>query len=74
MVYWGELEKKYASELSQQQDVFSSEQGAQRQKDFRSINYQANVDTEDLLSLTCYHSNCFAVMACCAPAVLQKRP
>ena len=37
MVYWGVLEKKYASEVSQQQDVFSSEQGAQRQQDFRSV-------------------------------------
>lgn len=37
VVYWGVLEKKYASEVSQQQDVFSSEQSDQRQKDFRYI-------------------------------------
>ena len=35
VVYWDVLEKKYASEVNQQQEVFSSEQGSQRQKDFR---------------------------------------
>lgn len=36
VVYWGVLEQKYASEVSQQHDVFSTEQSSQRQKDFRS--------------------------------------
>jgi len=35
VVYWDVLEKKYASEISQQQEVFNSEQGDQRQKDFK---------------------------------------
>ena len=36
VVYWDVLEKKYASEVSQQQDVFGGEQAEQRKKDFRS--------------------------------------
>ncbi len=35
VVYWDVLEKKYAVEVSQQQEVFSGEQGDQRQKDFK---------------------------------------
>jgi len=35
VVYWDVLEKKYASEISEQQEVFNAEQGDQRQKDFK---------------------------------------
>lgn len=35
VVYWDVLEKKYASEVEQQRDVFGSEQAEQRKKDFR---------------------------------------
>ena len=35
VVYWDVLEQKYASEVSQQQEVFGGEQAEQRKKDFK---------------------------------------
>ena len=37
VVYWDVLEKKYASEVSHQQEVFGGEQAEQRKKDFRCV-------------------------------------
>ena len=51
VVYWDVLEKKYASEVSQQQEVFSGEQGDQRHKDFK---YAAATSSIYLHCLVCF--------------------
>lgn len=65
------LEKKYASEVSQQQDVFSSEQGPQRQKDFRSVPSPSKVLIMTPAILGLFSLKWIRNQACCTPAVLQ---
>lgn len=63
VVYWDVLEKKYASEISQQQEAFNPEQGDQRQKDFKLrvmehnvlviSKYYSRITTKRLATLLC---------------------
>ena len=57
VVYWEVLEKKYAAEVSQQQEVFGGEQGEHRHKDFKLVT--ALCGRPSLYDMPCTESSMF---------------